>query len=43
LAIAFAILLINSLFGKTLTFVTLISLSFTVSNMALALGTVMFN
>lgn len=43
LMLAFLALLINSLFGKTLKFVTWISFSFIVSNVALAIGTVLFN
>jgi hypothetical protein len=43
LMIAFLALLINSLFGKSLRFVTLISFAFIISNIALAIGTILFN
>ena len=43
LMVAFSAMLINSLFGKTLQFVTLISVAFIISNTALAVATLLFN
>ena len=42
LTAAFSAMLINSLFGKRLQFVTLLSISFVISNILLAIATVVF-